>query len=185
MRVAITAIALLVAAIHLIWPGLKIDATTVALLAIAMIPWLGSVFRSIEVSGIGKVEYRDLEEARQKASRVGLLKTDAPLKESLRFASLAEEDPNLALASLRIEIEKRLRTIAETHGVETKRMGIGQLLRGLSTAGAISNEQRSVLGDLMGTLNMAVHGADVSRQSAEWAIDVGPRLLASLDELPR
>jgi len=129
-----------------------------------------------------KVEYSDLQKAGQSASRVGLLRADTSLKER-SFVALAEEDPNLALAGLRIEIEKRLRAIAARRGIENERMGIGQLLSALSSAGALSNEQRSVLSDLTGTLNMAVHGAEVNRRSADWAIDVGSRLLASLDDL--
>jgi len=182
VRIAITTVALLVAVGHLIWPNLKIDSTAVALLVIAVIPWLGSIFKSIEFPGGAKVEYPDLEKARQSASRVGLLSAETSLKEVPSFIAIAEEDPNLALAGLRIEIEKRLRTMAARHGIDARRMSIGQLLRALSSAGALSDEQRSVLNDLVGTLNMAVHGAEVSRQSAEWAIDVGPRLLASLDE---
>lgn len=182
MRTAITTVALLVAMVHLIWPGLKIDSTTVVLLVVAVIPWLGSVFKSIEFPGGAKVEYPDLEKAGQSASRAGLLSVGTTLKEGPSFIAVAEEDPNLALAGLRIEIEKRLRAIAARRGIDDRRISIGQLLRALASAGALSDEQRSVLSDLMGTLNMAVHGAEVSRQSAEWAIDVGPRLLASLDE---
>lgn len=182
MRITISAVALLVATVHLIWPDLKIDSTTVALIVIAVTPWLGSVFKSIELPGGAKIEYPDLEKARQSASRVGLLSADIFSKEVPSFVAIAEEDPNLALAGLRIEIEKRLRAIAARRGIEEKRMSAGQLLRALSSTGALSDQQRSVLSDLMGTLNMAVHGAEVDRQSAEWAIEVGPRLLASLDE---
>src|SRR6266851_6339034 len=170
VRIAITTVAVLVVLVHLIWPSLKVDSITVALLVIAVVPWLGSVFKSIELPGGGKIEYQQLEKAGESASRVGLLSVGASLKEVPSFIAIAEEDPNLALAGLRIEIEKRVRAIAVRHGIDDKRMGIGQLLRALSSAGALSNEQRSVLSDLMGTLNMAVHGAEVSRQSAEWAI---------------
>jgi len=51
MRVAITTFALLIAVVHLIWPNLSVDSTTVALVVIAVIPWLGSVFKSIEFPG--------------------------------------------------------------------------------------------------------------------------------------
>ena len=31
-------------------------------------------------------------------------------------------------------------------------------------------------------LNSAVHGAEVDRRAADWAIEIGPKLLASLDD---
>jgi hypothetical protein len=96
--------------------------------------------------------------------------------------AIADRDPNLALAGLRIEIEKRLRKIADTKGIDSQRLGMGQLLRRLSDAQAISPNQRSVLSDMTSLLNDAAHGAEVDDRAAEWAINVGPKLLATLDE---
>ena len=39
------------------------------------------------------------------------------------------------------------------------------------------------LTDMLGTLNNATHGAGTSKEAAEWAMDVGPRLLMSLDAI--
>ena len=50
------------AAAHLIWPDLHIDTITVVLLVVATVPWLGSVFDSIELPGGGMVRYRQLEQ---------------------------------------------------------------------------------------------------------------------------
>jgi hypothetical protein len=61
LAVAITAGALAVAAVHLIWPSLNIDSTTLIILAIAVLPWLGRIFRSIELPFV-KVEYQELSE---------------------------------------------------------------------------------------------------------------------------
>ena len=35
---------------------------------------------------------------------------------------------------------------------------------------------------MVNMLNAAVHGATVDTQAAEWAINIGPKLLTSLDE---
>jgi hypothetical protein len=84
---------------------------------------------------------------------------------------------------LRIEIEKRLVAIAERSGLEVRSRGIGQLLRLLSERQVLGTQERSVLADLIGLLNAAVHGAEIDRRSATWAIEIGPRLLAALDDL--
>lgn len=39
-----------------------------------------------------------------------------------------------------------------------------------------------MLADMMGLLNGAVHGAKIDSRAADWAMDVGPRLPASLDK---
>jgi hypothetical protein len=185
-HIAISAVALVFVAIHLIWPQLGVDGPTLALLLLASLPWLGAVFKSIELPGGLKVEYPDLLKAQRNADDAGLLKfSEAAAREKglLTFAPIAEEDPNLALAGLRIQIERRLRAIAQARGISAERKSIRQLLRLLSEQGVLSEQQLSVLNDLLDLLNRAVHGAQVDRRSGEWAIEVGPQLLAALDDV--
>jgi hypothetical protein len=67
-RLAVTVCALAVAAVHLMRPTAKIDGVLLGLLAVAVVPWLGSVFESVEGGGM-KVTYqkleRDLESTRE------------------------------------------------------------------------------------------------------------------------
>ena len=167
--------------IHVFCPNLRVDGTTVGLLVVAIIPWLGTIFEALEFPGGWKISYRKLQETEVKARESGLISTpteaDAPL-----YLSLADRDPNLALAALRIEIEKRLRQLAQKYSVPEADRGIPQLLRGLSGTGAISDHVRSVLSDLITTLNRAVHGASVEPAAARWAAEVGPGILAALDD---
>lgn len=66
---AVSVVALLGAAAHLIWPGLKIDAITVLLVVVALVPWLGDLLESIELPGGWKVKYRDLQERQDALER--------------------------------------------------------------------------------------------------------------------
>lgn len=182
LHVLISSAALVFAICHVLLPKMQIDGTTVALLVIAILPWLGSIFESLELPGGTKIKYREqLEQAKQDAKKVGLLGTPNEKHEPPMFAMIAKEDPNLALASLRIEIEKRLLAIAAKHGLATERQGVSILLRHLKESKVLSNEQASVLQDVIGLLNRAVHGADIGQQEAQWAIEIGPSLLAGLD----
>jgi hypothetical protein len=83
---------------------------------------------------------------------------------------------------LRIEIEKRLRNLAEKTGIEARRGGISQLMRQLLDRQVLSQSEASVLNDMIGLLNHAVHGAEVDLQGARWAMEIGPELLAALDK---
>lgn len=58
----VSLLALGVAVAHLVAPDLKIDNVTVALLVIAIVPWLRDLFTSIELPGGLRVEFRDVEQ---------------------------------------------------------------------------------------------------------------------------
>jgi hypothetical protein len=178
----ISAGALVLALVHLLFPDIKIDAITALLLVVAVIPWLAPIFKSVELPGGLKVEFQEFERVKQEADRAGLLATPTNRSQEPTYIMVAQEDPILALAGLRIEIERRLRSLAKALGIEAERKGIGELLRRLPVKEAISQNELSVLNDLVGLLNRAVHGIDVEARAAQWAIDVGPRLLAALDQ---
>jgi hypothetical protein len=184
LRLIVTLGALAIALLRLIFPQLTIDAVTLGLLVIAVLPWIAPLIKSLELPGGWKVELREMQQVAAKAQEAGLLESgsNAPKAEHA-FQLVADRDPNLALAGLRIEIERRLVALAEKNNVQARWKGVGQLLRELDKLGALTNEQRSALADLTGLLNSAVHGASVDPRASSWALEIGPPLLRSLDRL--
>jgi len=183
-QIFISLVALMVAIIHVLWPKITIDAITVFLLIVALVPWLFPLLKSLELPGGWKIEFQELEKARKKAEKAGLLSKKNRNKKapSYSFESILDKDPNLALAGLRIELEKRLVQIAKLNKLDVNRASVGQLLRLLNQKQILTPEESSALADMSGLLNAAVHGADVDKRAADWAIDVGPKVLQSLDE---
>lgn len=185
-QVVVTVVALGTMVIHLIWPEAKIDAITLILLGAAGVPWLLPLFKRLELPGGVKLEFQDLQATERRAAQVGLLDeppAQPPVPDhEYSFQLVADEDPNLALAGLRIEIERRLQRVAQAAGVSSARMSVANLLNVLGERGLLTAEQRSVLSDMVGLLNRASHGAVADRQSADWALAVGPRLLSTLDK---
>lgn len=181
ISILVSASALLLAILHLVFPAWAIDGRFIVLLIVAVVPWLGTMFESLEFPGGWKVKYRDLQATEQKAKEAGLI-SSSPVEDAPSYLIVADQDPNLALAGLRIEIEKRLRKTAKEKGIDASRLGLNQLLRKLSEVQAISLNARSVLSDMTTLLNNAAHGANVEPRAAEWAINVGPKILAALDE---
>ena len=182
-KIAISVVFVGLAAAHLIWPKASIDAIIVALALAATIPWLAPLLSSLELPGGIKMQFQQkLEKAEQSAEKVGLLAAAQTQTDEPTYISVAQEDPNLALAGLRIEIEKRLRQIAALVDPEMKPRGVGLLLRELHQREVLTLPQQSVLRKLVATLNDAVHGADVDQRAVGWVMDVGPRLVAALDE---
>lgn len=184
VRRVVTLVALGLALAHLLFPGLAIDAITLGLLAVAIVPWLAPLIKSLELPGGWKVELQEMYQVSARAQDAGLISEDAgkPVLEHT-FQLVADRDPNLALAGLRIEIERRLLRLAEQHEIPLHSRGIGNILRELDKRGVVSSDQRLVLSDLVGLLNSAVHGAEVDRRASEWAMQIGPGLLQSLDKL--
>lgn len=184
LREAVTLGALAIALIHVLWPSLAIDAITLGLLVIAVLPWLAPLVKSLELPGGWKIELQELKEATDRAKDAGLLSpaSNTP-SASHSFQLVAASDPNLALAGLRIEIERRLVTLCEKHQIQVRSRSVGQMLRALDQKGVLTPEQRSALNDLTGLLNSAVHGAKVDNQAAAWAMDIAPDLLESLNRL--
>lgn len=184
LRIIITFLSLIVISAHLIWPSLSIDGITLSFIIVALIPWLAPLFKSLEFPGGWKIEFQELQRTKEKADEAGLLAPQEFVNETpeYTFQTILYDDPNLALAGLRIEIEKRLKQIAESNDIHVKKESIGLLLRQLSLQEVLTGQESVVLQDLIGLLNSAVHGAKVDRHALEWAIDVGPRLLKSLDE---
>lgn len=185
IQIGITFVAAIMIAAHIIFPNLSIDAITLALFLVAIIPWLTPIFKSLELPGGWKVEFQELEKAKDKVEKAGLLSKEVefiPGSHDFSFQMVANEDPNLALAGLRIEIEKRLYNIAESKNIKSYNKSVRQLLTVLSQNNILNNEERAVIADLIVLLNRAVHGAEVDNKAAQWAIETGPRILKALDE---
>lgn len=182
IKILISGTAIIIMTLHIIWPNLAIDSITITLLILAMIPWVINLLKTIELPGGLKIELNEIKRIDKEANRLGLianeLETDTEYQYS--FQTIAEQDPNLALAGLRIEIERKLRQIANENNIMNERMTFGRLLKNLCERRLISNEERSVLNDLVVLLNKGAHGAVVDNESAEWAVEIGPRILATL-----
>ena len=184
-QTAISCGSLLLAGLHLLWPGISLDAVTLTLLGGAAVPWLLPLFKSLELPGGWKIEFQELQATEQRADKAGLLDeepADSGRAQEYSFQVVANQDANLALAGLRIEIERRLNSLADGAGIKRRKMGMSGLLRSLSDREVLSHEERSVLRDMIGLLNSAAHGASADQQHAQWVLDVGPRLLATLDK---
>jgi len=172
---------ILLATFHLFHPDFLIDIISLTLILIAILPWIIQIIKTIELPGGTRIELKELRNVEEKANEVGLISDVNNSDSQYSFQMISDEDPQLALAGLRIEIEKRLKEIAKNHNLQVNRKGVGQLLRLLSKEKILSSEQKNVLLDLVGLLNKAVHANYIDYNVSQWALEVGPRLLKALD----
>lgn len=189
IKLTITTVAVLIAATHIIFPIINIDLITVVLFALAIIPWLEPLFKSVELPGGLKLEFQDLQKLEDEAKKAGLIKPETQSENEViknetapySFVEIAEQNQELALVSLRIEIEKRLREIAAKYGIETKKFSILNLINNLSSKDILTKDENSSLRDMIITLNQAAHGVEYDQRNAQWVIENGPKIIDSLD----
>lgn len=188
VKVVVTIAASTLAILHLLFPKINIDLITVSLLALAIIPWVETLFKSVELPGGLKLEFQELRKLEEEAQKVGLISSEDVKKEpgeeeagKRLFVELAEQNQELALVSLRLDIEKCLRSIALKYDLKPQKLGINNLLRELASHHIIPIEEESVLRDMIGVLNQASHGVEYDQRTAKWIIEVGPKIIESLE----
>jgi hypothetical protein len=165
---------------HLLYPTAAIDPITITLFIIAIAPWMGSIFKSIEIPGGIKIDYQELKEISKELKDTGLISEPSKTQtyEESTFQSL---NPTLQLANLRIEIEKRIRHLAELQGIIDLNKPLSQVISDLYQKEALSHDELEVLRRLLRVLNSAVHGKEIDEPVFLWAMDKGPQILAGLD----
>ncbi len=95
---------------------------------------------------------------------------------------LLTQDPVLALAKLRIDIERELRRIAFDRGLKTDHyaMTVRFLLTMLAERGVIKADIVATIEDLLPVCNQAIHGGEVTSEVARSVLNVGADLLTVL-----
>lgn len=181
-KLALSIFCVLIAAFDTFWKTLSPIAA--GALALAIVPWVIGLIERISAPGGFEVVFSKIERQLQEAETV-------PDSEDIdAFRYFESSDPNLAIAMLRVQIERRLRKIAEGLFLEVTPKGRPRTLRSLAEElgcrGAIPREAVVLLNDLMPVINEAVHGVDVGENGADFALSYGPKILSLLksSEMP-
>jgi hypothetical protein len=109
---AISSAALVVAVLHVRRPDLPIDAITIGLGVIALVPWLDTILKSVKLPGGWEIVYRDLvnqvndarqeaKEAKGSAEDVGVIAQTALEKAT---ASVAREGPGRSRQVIEVDL---------------------------------------------------------------------------------
>lgn len=212
LKYALSLGAILLLILHLFRPEFGIDVTTIALLLVAALPFSGPLFRMLASSGVKnlelpggiKIELNEAKAATDKVARgwanlqppdLNLSVTDTvsvseapkvlvpPEDPIASIREVANKDPNLSLVAFRIEIEKRIRKIAENLKITSQTTSLGKLIRELQNRQILPPEVSTGLMDLVALGNLAAHGAEVEPNAAEWVLDSGASTILALDNI--
>jgi len=173
--------------LHLCKPALKVDGVTIALVIVASLPWLYSVVESAKLPGGYEIKFRDISKAGEKvgAGEKAILSDIAASEDTTSLSTLERVqslDPNLAVAGLRIEIEKAVRRIADVHSIPSGG-ALTSLVVNLGSKAIIPLTMVDGLKTLIRIGNEAVHGASVDPEAANWAILHSEQIIRSLNSI--
>ena len=96
--------------------------------------------------------------------------------------ALLSADPALALAKLRIDLERELRRLAYEHklDIDPRRATLGRLLESLLRKEVLPPQAVAALQDILPPMNEAVHGGQVDQAVANSVVAIGADVLALL-----
>lgn len=177
----ITIIGIALIIVHGLWKDLfEVDYFTVIILFILAIPFLSQFLKRAKVPG-AEFEFRDEIESTKKAVQKSVKQSIEKAKsrtvgksKPLPFETfnlqivktLLNSDPVLALASLRIEIERKLRLTAKSFKLPSKRKGLFEIIQILMDKNVLSVDQVTALRKIINMCNIAIHGYEVSTDEA-------------------
>jgi hypothetical protein len=176
--------------------AITIDTTSLFLVGfILLCPWL-AVLKRIKIGDfeaeIDPAEVKRLTADVSKAlPELQQETTPPPLGASTSvdaLRQLAGSDPVMALAKLRIELERTLRRLhAQTsQSVPSSRsVSLTRITRDLAAHGTLPQELAASIRDVVALCNRAIHGEEIRPQDALAVADTGGELLEGLEQLAR
>jgi hypothetical protein len=180
----IAVLALVLVIVDFVRPLSLVQLALLIVALVALSPWsqrvpslLATTFESWEVGSV-KFKFRRVTD---EVAAAGLLAEPSDAKGKPAYEIIYNEDPALALAGLRIALEKRLKDMARIANQDETRP-LHDVILGLARGGALTVDQIEALNDLLPLLNRAVHAEDTGKEAAEWAMSEGPKLIAGLEK---
>jgi hypothetical protein len=194
--IIISILAFMLILAHALFPSCGIDSTSAAFFVILIAPWLFPFVRKISLPGGGGVETRDVEKIEAVSGRVsekhklripGRAQSLSAYPRTLSLDVL-DEDPNLALASLRMNLEQSVRRVLG--GVKDTPKNMRYLsLRGmvdyLHQREILSSELQEAIMSISNVCNRAIHQTDVDRATASRVIEASIPILDALTDIAR
>ena len=120
-----------------------------------------------------------LTEANARLIQLGLQPSPSGIDMSY-YLQFAHQDPNLALAGLRIDIDILVRNLAKGFGlsIDSKRSSTRQILKMLLDTEAIYKSQYELAAKILNVCNQAVHGTPITYDQARSVIKSTEALVA-------
>jgi hypothetical protein len=171
------------------WDGVRVDTTSLGLLAVLVLLPLAPRIRKLSAAGVeAEIGPRDATQLQASASQLPAAEPASPAypPTAPTILELVERDPPLGLARLRMDLEQEVRRLYDSKiGDETGRrpLSLGMMTRRLTQNEILPPEVAAPLDDVLPLANRAVHGEFVPTDVAEEIARIGIRVLEALRSL--
>jgi hypothetical protein len=181
VAIAVSLTAMVFAVLHTVYPHLGIDWVTLSFVGMAVLPWAVSLFRSLEIAGVIKMEMA-VREVVERAVETGLLASPAVVVDAPETKALPEPPPApplQALLALRHEIRRLLAELAEAG---PRSQPISNLTT-LQHSNLVTREEWGTISALIRVLNRVAHNdEDLTPEGAAEILDVGQKIVRTLSD---
>jgi len=168
------------------WDRVRVDAVTLALLGLLLVIPLAELIRKVKIGDFeAEIGREEVAKAQAKAAvELPPTEADGTTISEQRIQQLLRDDPRLALAKVRIDLEEALKRLyASAHpDPDPRRVSLSRMVDGLVRREVLSGSVASALRDVIGLANRAVHGEYVESQAAEELAKLGLRLVSELQQ---
>lgn len=190
--VFLIALALLIS--HVVgWEQVTVDTTTLLLLTLLLVSPFIEQLRKIKVGEFeAEIAPSEVKKVKSEVDKsIGTGEVREPITPEIRsvgddLLDLLDRDHVLALAKLRIELE---RTLARLHLLSTptakqrRHAGLSSLVGDLVRSGILPAQLSGPLREVISLCNRAVHGEYVRHADAMSIMDIGIRILEEIDSI--
>lgn len=165
-----------------------VDVFTVVILFILFIPFVAKYLRKAKFPG-AEFEFKDEIRETEKLVKLSVKQAEdaerAGEKKALPFETfklsavreLLDSDPVLALAALRIEMERKLRLLGDSLDLPIRtKLSLSKLVEVVGKEGLLSFEQVTALEKILNMCNKAIHGSLISKEEAEEIVNLADEL---------
>jgi hypothetical protein len=168
----------------------KVDHVSVILLIVILLSPFILAIKKIKIGDFeAEIDPNEVQKIKEQVSRVTDSDKPSPLPEIesvvQALKQLVESDPVLALAKLRLEIEKHLNRIyrATRKGESHDRfLTVGKLAHILSSEELLPKDVARTTRELVALCNRAMHGEDIRQEDARIIVESGTFLLYQLTQ---
>jgi hypothetical protein len=166
----------------------KVDNTSIILLVVILLsPFISAITRIKYGDFEAEIDPKEVQKIKNEVSAqasANELTQNSGIEETVNsLSALVESDPILALAKLRIELEKALnRLFRMTHKEDKskRRLSPMQLIHKLSSEEILAKDIARTTREVISICNRAIHGEDIRKQDAESVVESGASLLIKL-----
>jgi len=162
----------------------KVDSTTVLLVIILILLPFFHLIKKIKYGDFeAEITQKDVSEIEEKIKNIPQ-KEDKKIKTELanHLEELVESDPSLALAKVRIELERKIKILADVYlKNKLKFNSLKNSVHELAKKEIIDKNLELLLCDIINVANRSIHGEDISKRNAIKLINIAEKIIQELD----